>query len=180
MDYSIVTISGLPGSGTSTASSKLRTRLNWSYVNAGQIFRVLAKEANMTLNEFGARAETDPNIDRELDKKMIRYAKKGEPIVMEGRLVGWMTLQKKIPALRVWLEATISTRASRLSLREGDSQALSNMKVREESELKRYKDFHDIDLQDLSIYNLVISTDIHSADEVAKKIQAGLSGEDEC
>ena len=82
--------------------------------------------------------------------------------------------------MRVWLEATISTRASRLSLREGDSQALRNMKVREESELKRYKDFHDIDLQDLSIYNLVISTDIHSADEVVKKIQAGLSGEAEC
>jgi predicted cytidylate kinase len=180
MDYSIVTISGLPGSGTSTASTKLRTRLNWSYVNAGQIFRVLAKEANMTLNEFGARAETDPTIDRELDKKMIRYAEKGEPIVMEGRLVGWMTLQKKIPALRVWLEATVSTRASRLSLREGDSKALRNMKVREESELKRYKDFHDIDLQDMSIYDLVISTDFHSADEVAKKIQAGLSGDDKC
>ena len=95
MDYSIVTISGLPGSGTSTASSKLRTRLNWSYVNAGQIFRVLAKEANLTLNEFGARAEIDPTIDRELDKKMIRYAKKGESTVMEGRLVGWMTLQKE-------------------------------------------------------------------------------------
>jgi len=180
MDYSIVTISGLPGSGTSTASTKLRTRLNWSYVNAGQIFRMLAKEADMTLNEFGARAETDPTIDRELDKKMIRYAEKGEPVVMEGRLVGWMTLQKKIPALRVWLEATISTRASRLSLRESDSQALSNMKVREESELKRYKDFHNIDLQDLSIYDIVISTDFHSADEVAKKIQAGLSGEDKC
>ncbi len=180
MDYSIVTISGLPGSGTSTASTKLRTRLNWSYDNAGQIIRVLAKEANMTLNEFGARAETDPTIDRELDKKMIRYAEKGEPIVMEGRLVGWMTLQKKIPALRVWLEATVSTRASRLSLREGDSQALRNMKVREESELKRYKDFHDIDLQDMSIYDLVISTDFHSADEVAKKIQAGLSGDDKC
>ena len=180
MDYSIVTISGLPGSGTSTASTKLRTRLNWSYVNAGQIFRMLAKEADMTLNEFGARAETDPTIDRELDKKMIRYAEKGEPVVMEGRLVGWMTLQKKIPALRVWLEATISTRASRLSLRESDSQALSNMKVREESELKRYKDFHNIDLQDLSIYDIVISTDFHSADEVAKKIQAGLSGEDRC
>ena len=180
MDYSIVTISGLPGSGTSTASTKLRTSLNWSYVNAGQIFRMLAKEANMTLNEFGARAETNPTIDRELDKKMIRYAEKGEPIVMEGRLVGWMTLQKKIPALRVWLEATISTRASRLSLREGDSQALSNMKVREESELKRYKDFHDIDLQDMSIYDLVISTELHPADEVVKKIQAGLSGDDKC
>ncbi|MEE3234124.1 MAG: cytidylate kinase family protein [Candidatus Latescibacterota bacterium] len=180
MDYSIVTISGLPGSGTSTASSKLRTRLNWSYVNAGQIFRVLAKEANMTLNEFGIRAESDPTIDRELDKKMIRYAEKGEPIIMEGRLVGWMTLRNKIPALRVWLEATNSTRADRLSLREGDTQALVNMKMREESELKRYKIFHDIDLQDLSIYDLVINTEFHSADEVVTRIQAGLAGDAKC
>ena len=180
MKYLIVTISGLPGSGTSTASSKLSSNLNWSYINAGEIFRALADEADMTLHQFGNRAETDPAIDIDLDEKMIRYAETTAPLVMEGRLVGWMTLKKKIPALRVWLEAAISTRVNRLSLREGDSQALYNMKMREASELKRYKDFHKIDLQDLSIYDLVINTGSYSADEVVTKIRSKLIGDVNC
>ncbi len=180
MKFSLVTISGLPGSGTSTASSKLSSNLNWSYINAGEIFRALADEADMTLHQFGNRAETDPTIDRNLDKKMIRYAEKSASLVMEGRLVGWMTAKKKIPALRVWLEAAISTRVNRLSLRERDSQALENMKTREQSELKRYKDFHQIDLQDLSIYDLVINTDSYSVDQVVTKIQHRLIGDVNC
>ena len=180
MKYSIVTLSGLPGSGTSTTSDKLSDKLSWSYINAGEIFRELAKAANMDLNEFGAHAETDPTIDLELDEKMISYAEKGDPIIMEGRLVGWMTLQKEIIALRVWLEADISVRANRLALREADSNALDKMKVREESEIKRYRDFHDIDLRDLSIYDLVIDTEFNSVDEVVSKIQDRLAGESIC
>ena len=99
---------------------------------------------------------------------------------MEGRLVGWMTLQKEIIALRVWLEADISVRANRLALREADSNALDKMKVREESEIKRYRDFHDIDLRDLSIYDLVIDTEFNSVDEVVSKIQDRLAGESNC
>ena len=38
----IITVSGLPGSGTSTACGQLAARLGWVYVDAGQIFRQLA------------------------------------------------------------------------------------------------------------------------------------------
>ena len=62
----IITVSGLPGSGTSTVCSHLCTRLGWSYVNAGQIFRRLALESGLNLAEFGQRAEADGRIDRQI------------------------------------------------------------------------------------------------------------------
>ena len=91
MSNSIVTISGLPGSGTSTACALLRDKLGWSYVNAGQIFRDLAREAGLSLADFGRRAEGDASIDRALDARMVEIAqtaRSGQPIILEGRVTG--------------------------------------------------------------------------------------------
>ena len=55
----IITVSGLPGSGTSTACDTLCEKLGWAYVNAGRIFRELAEESGLSLAEFGERAEVD-------------------------------------------------------------------------------------------------------------------------
>ena len=43
-----------PGVEQAITSDKLSDKLSWSYINAGEIFRELAKAANMDLNEFGA------------------------------------------------------------------------------------------------------------------------------
>ena len=48
-----ITISGHPGSGTSTLVSGLVNHFNWRYLNGGQVFRDEAKLRNMTLEEFG-------------------------------------------------------------------------------------------------------------------------------
>ena len=157
----IITVSGLPGSGTSTACDKLCAELGWSYINAGQIFRQLATESRMSLAEFGERAEADGSIDRELDERMIAQAQAQAPIVVEGRLTGWMAHRRQLTALKVWLEATVEIRAERVGQRESKSaaQALEELNVREASEAKRYELFHQIDFADLSIYDLVINTD---------------------
>ena len=52
----VLSVSGLPGSGTSTACQRLRRELGWFYANAGQVFRELAAEAGLSLAAFGARA----------------------------------------------------------------------------------------------------------------------------
>ena len=62
----IITVSGLPGSGTSTACDHLCTGLGWAYVNAGELFRQLAQESGLSLAEFGRQAEVDGRIDRQL------------------------------------------------------------------------------------------------------------------
>ena len=48
-----ITVSGLPGSGTTSLSRYLAERQGFSMISAGEVFRQLAKEHNMELAEFG-------------------------------------------------------------------------------------------------------------------------------
>ena len=157
----IITVSGLSGSGTSTACETLCEKLGWAYVNAGRIFRELAEESGLSLAEFGERAEVDGRIDRQLDERILVQAKNQAPIVVEGRLTGWMAYRSGLAALKVWLAATPEVRAERVAQRESKSaaQALEELRAREGSEARRYEEFHQIDISDLSIYDVLIETE---------------------
>jgi len=176
MKASILTISGLPGSGTSTACALLRDRLGWSYVNAGEIFRALAREAGLSLAEFGQRAEEDASIDRALDARMVETARAEQPIILEGRVTGWMATRSELSAVKIWLEAAGETRAQRVGERDGETAAaaLEKMRVREASEAQRYRQHHDIEIGDQSIYDLVIDSALWPPNEIVQQIEARL------
>jgi cytidylate kinase len=172
----IISVSGLPGSGTSTVCQRLSERLGWHYVDAGQIFRQLAAEAGASLAEFGRRAEADGHIDRELDARMVEMARQREGIILEGRLTGWMTYRHDLSALKVWLKASTETRAARVGKRDGQSleQTLQEMVERQNSEHQRYAEHHGIEIGDLSIYDLIIDTEAVPPAQVAAQIIAAL------
>jgi len=171
---SIITVSGLPGSGTTTACTRLAGRLGWPHVNAGQIFRQLAAEAGVSLAEYGRRAEADGRIDRELDARMVATARLLGRAVMEGRLTGWMAHRHALPALKVWFHAPVEVRAARVGQRDRQplAEAVAAMQERERSEATRYRAFHAIDIGDLSFYDLIVDTQSHSA---ARAVEAILS-----
>jgi cytidylate kinase len=167
----LITLSGLPGSGTTTSARLVCHDLDLDHVTAGMIFRNLAVERNMTLEEFSKYAEEHPEVDWELDRRMVNRAKDGE-VVLEGRLTAWMMERENIEALKVWLTAPEEIRAERVAQREGltKDQALEANRTREKSERKRYQDIYEIDLTDLSVYDLQIDTHKHEPDEVEEQI----------
>jgi predicted cytidylate kinase len=181
MKIGIVTVSGLPGSGTSTTCKLLSERLGWAYVDAGQIFRHLAREAGLSLAEFGRRAEADGTIDRQLDARMVEVGRGQAPVILEGRLTGWMARRHGLEALKVWLEASPQVRARRVAGRDGQTleQARKAMEERQVSETRRYQEHHGIDLGDLSLYDLVIDTGRCKAPKVVREILARLPEEEE-
>ena len=67
----LVTISGLPGSGTTTAGRLLADALGWEFQSSGELFRSMASARGVSLAEFGALAESDERIDRELDERAV-------------------------------------------------------------------------------------------------------------
>jgi len=168
----MVTVSGLPGSGTTTACALLQQGLGWEHVNAGAIFRQLAAEAGLDVVAFGLRAEADPSTDRTLDQRMVALARARGQVILEGRLTGWMALRHGLPALRCWLAAPVDVRAERVSRRDGQplAEAVEQMRQREESERRRYLAFHAIDYADLSIYDLVLDTAECSPQAVADQV----------
>lgn len=172
----IITISGLAGSGTTTVCDRLCARLGWAYVNAGAVFRGLAQEAGLSLAELGRRAEADGCIDRQLDRRLVAQARERAPVVVEGRVTGWMAQRHQLPALKVWLQAALAVRAERVGQREGKplAQALAETREREASEAQRFAAHHQIVLSDLSVYDLVVDTECCDPQAACARILACL------
>ncbi len=164
----LITISGLSGSGKSSAAKGLSAKIGVPTVDIGQIFRRMAKEHGMDVVTFGPYAEKHPEIDRKLDAAMIRKVKRAGDIILQGRLAGHMTAREGMEAVRIWIAASARTRASRVSRREGVPyrQALSEISQRDRDNRIRYKRTYGLDLNDLSVYDIVVQTDRLSIEEV--------------
>ena len=162
-----ITISGNPGSGKSTVGRLLSNKIGLKYVYSGEIFRKTAKKYSMSLEEFGSYCEKHKEIDKELDDYQLEILQKGN-VIVEGRIAGWIAHRNNIPALKVILNTDIETRAGRIVNREsGDNEKRKQeMLNRERSEALRYKNYYNIDLKDITIYDLVIDSTEKTPEEI--------------
>jgi cytidylate kinase len=175
----LVTISGLPGAGTSTVARAVAERLGLDHLDGGTAFRALAAERGLSLAEFGALAEVDDTIDLALDRRLAERATEGD-VVLESRLSGWIATNAGLDALRVWIECDARERARRVAGREGadlDAAVAANG-AREASEAARYLAYYGIDLADRSVYDLVVDSTAIPPEAVVSAIlrRAGVSG----
>ncbi len=152
----LITISGPAGSGKTTVARGLSRQLGFTHVSVGDVFRELAKERGMTLEEFSKYAEDHPDVDALIDHKQLELARRFRDVVVDGRLSGWILNGD----IAVWLNGALEIRAQRIAQREGVDYelALNETAMRDKSEGKRYRAFYDIDLNNLNIYSLVIDT----------------------
>ncbi|MDF0590910.1 (d)CMP kinase [Candidatus Methanocrinis natronophilus] len=151
----IITISGLPGTGTSTLARHLSKELKIPWVNSGELFRNIAAERGVSLAELGRSAEAGPEIDYLIDDAQRAQAAKSGG-VFEGRLSGHILDAD----LKILLKTDKMVRAERIAAREKKlvEDALRESRVREESEARRYEKYYNIDINDSSVYDLVIDT----------------------
>ncbi len=167
----VITVSGKPGSGKSTVAELLHEKLGISYVYSGMIFRKTAKEYKMSLEDFGRFCEKNSKVDEELDEKQVNILKKGN-VILEGRLAGWLAYKNNISSFKIFIDADLKTRVNRIVNREtGDLEKRKKELVeRERSESTRYKKYYNIDLDDTSIYDLVVDSADKTPDDIVNLI----------
>jgi cytidylate kinase len=172
----LITISGLPGAGTSTVARLVAETLGLERVDGGTVFRMMAAERNLDVGEFSRVAEGDAEIDLELDQRLAERVRVGD-VVLESRLAGWIATNEAVPATRVWIDAAENERALRVAAREGIEQAaaLAANQAREASERRRYRTYYGIDLDARSVYDLVIDSTTAEPEEIAKSIVGAAS-----
>ncbi len=163
----IVTIGGPIGSGKTTVASAIAKHFEFQHISAGIIFREMAKESGLNLEEFSTLAESDDSFDHRVDSRQKELASEGSAVV-DGRLSGRLIDAE----IKIWLTAPFDLRADRVAKREGIelAQAKSDINKREKSEVTRYKKIYNIDLYDLSHYDMVLNTALWSAEGVIKII----------
>ena len=164
----IITIGGLAGTGTTTAAQLLSEKMGIDYISAGYVFREMAREHNMSVLEFSAFAEGNDDIDKEIDKRQAELAKSADNLIVEGRLSAYFVEAD----LKLWLVTPFDIRSSRIAERESKSVEVASEEIisREKSEALRYKDIHNIDISNMSIYDLIINTGTFDPEKVSEII----------
>lgn len=159
----IVTIGGLHGTGKTTYAAVLSAKLGLRHVSAGQLFRNITKEHSRSLSEMSLKAVESDEIDRLVDERIRAEAKKGN-VVIDGLLAAWMA--RDLAHLKICLVAPENVRIERIAKRDNCSpqNAREETLFREELERRRFKRHYAIDIDDLSIYNLILDTGLLSPD----------------
>ncbi len=167
----LVTVSGPPGSGTTTTAEHLAARLGIELVPGGEVFRAMAAERGMSLPEFGRYAAEHPEVDVELDSRLADRARRGD-VIIESRLAAWIARNEGLRAVTVYVTCSPEERARRVARREGTSpeRALADNAERERVERERYLALYGIDVDDLSVFDLVLDSGELSPDELAERI----------
>ena len=166
-----ITISGSPGSGTTTVAKLLEKKTGLTFIYSGDIFRKMAKKYNMSLEEFGSYCETHKEVDEELDRYQLEILKKGN-VIVEGRIAGWIAHLNNISAVKVFIHADLEIRVERVIQREEGKteQRKQEIQKREKSEAIRYKNYYNIDINDTSIYDLSIDSANKPPEEIVDMI----------
>lgn len=167
----VVTIGGLHGTGKSTYARMIAKQLKLRYVSAGQLFRDLAKEKGISLEELSSQAAKSPEIDRLIDERSAAEAAKGDTVI-EGQLAAWMA--KDRAQVRIYLKASDDARIARIARRDHLDHETAHKQTLEREELQRdrYKRYYGIDTDDLSLYNVVVDTSDRSVESTSSELMS--------
>jgi len=172
-----ITISGLPGSGTSTLVRRLCDSRLMTALNGGDVFRDEASKRGLSVASFSELCKSEPAVDYALDERLIEsMTESNGPDIIESRLAGWWAYREKIECHRVWIEVDIQERLRRVAKREGDDlRQLEESIIREKADRQRYLRLYDIDILSMEPYTTVIDSTNLTVNEVVEAVEEALN-----
>jgi len=172
----IITISGKPGSGKSSTADKVAEILGYTRHSSGDMVRKILATNKMTLEEYNENAETDHNLDAEVDEK-LRALRDKKDIVVDSRLgfywipesfKVYLDLDMDLATVRIYKDAVSNNMRSSVGTSSTSLDAVSTQ-VRERmlDEQNRFRKLYGIDPYDQSHFDFVIDTSRQNPQSVA-------------
>lgn len=137
--------------------------MGYEHFSSGDLFRKIAAERGLSIEEINRVAETQEEIDRSVDELLVKLGKEKNDLVIDSRMAfHWIP-----DSFKVFLDVNLETAAQRafrdiqlhgrvtqtgVSLEE----VLAKTAARMESEMKRYKKLYDVDCTDQRKFDLVV------------------------
>lgn len=174
-----ITITGNLGSGKSSVAKILKER-GYEYSSTGNIFRQLAMEKGLSVEEFNkqvneAASRGDHSVDKMIDDTTTRISEEQDNVVFDSRLA-WHFASKSFKVFIITDIDEASRRVFHDSQRANSESYASQAECRkalinrQKLETVRYKEIYDIDYYDMSNYNLVIESTSAAPDVIAQEI----------
>lgn len=177
-----IAISGLSGCGNSSISSIVAGKMGLKRIN--YTFRDVAVEEGLSLEQLQQKALKTSDYDLKLDRKLVEYALKNDGVIA-SRLAVWLDDEKLLKRVgikdkpvfdfKIWLDASLEVRASRIARREGKTigKAVEESRLRDEENASRYEKLYGIKMSEYRKINGIIVVDTEefsSAEKVAEKV----------
>ena len=165
--HMIITVSGPHGTGKSTYAARIAHALRLRHVSAGVLFRKIAREKSLSLEDLGSRALENSSIDKVVDERTVKEAEDGN-VVVDGQLAGWVLKDKA--DLRIFLTAPEPVRLERIARRDKIDvhHAKAQTEQRESVQSERYLRHYGFHVEDRSIYHLILDTSLGSIEDTAR------------
>ncbi|MGD6809397.1 MAG: cytidylate kinase family protein [Candidatus Bathyarchaeia archaeon] len=171
----ILCISGMAGTGKSTLSKKIAKRYSLKCYSGGDALKELAKDAGYEITgegwwespdglNFLEKRVKNPQFDKEVDSKLLGYAKLGN-VLLDSWTMPWLLKD----GFKIWLMASLDKRAARVAERDKMpvEQAYAVLKEKEAQTKAIYKKLYGFNLgEDFVPFNFILDTDNLNADQV--------------
>lgn len=162
----IITISGVPGSGKTSAGKIVAEKLGLRFYSIGGLRAKMAEERGITIDELNAIGERDHTTDLDVDAYQKKLGETEDDVIIEGRL-SWHFIPN---SFKIFLDCDRDEAARRIYLakqqggRSDEADYVSVEDARERldermaSDTRRYQAIYGVNYQDPSQYDLVIDT----------------------
>ena len=176
----VISICGPSGAGKGTLGKFIAEQLNIKCYSAGDFFRNLAEEKGLTVEELSEQAdkETDLEVDRRTLEKGLN-----EDCVIESRISAWVL--GSYADLSIYVTADLEERARRVledlenrgneDAGKSFEEAKETIRKRDEDNDKRYTEYYGIDMNDTSIFDIVIDNTEMSIEEQEELVEKALN-----
>ncbi len=168
----IITIAGNVGAGKTALAERLASELGYESFSMGAIFRGMAEEKGMSIEEFYKALERDPGLERETDARQKAFMHAHDTIVVQGRISWYFAGRSPFRTFNIFLAVDPTTGAARAGARRENAgknprELLEANAERERNEKERYRTLYGIeDAASQEHYDLVIDTSALTEDEV--------------
>ncbi len=175
----IITISGTPGAGKTTAAKLLAKKLKFKFYSMGDVRGKFATDRGMTIDQLNELGMKEAWTDKKVDEYQAKLAKKEDNFVLESRL-GWFFIPKSI---KIYMDVDEEVGAKRIfkapTKQRKDEPKYKSVKElqkaiknRVKHDLARYRKYYgkSSDFTNKSNFDLLIDTTNNTQQQTVNQI----------
>jgi cytidylate kinase len=172
----IITIGGHVGAGKTTLAARLANTLGYDELYMGGIFRDMARERGIAIEEFYAALKRDPKLEQSVDERQSKMMQEHDNLVVQGRIAWFFAKGSPFTVFNVFLAVDPGVGAERSGKRPENAgrsikELASANRERMQNEIERYRSLYGINnFLDPGHYDFMLDTTEMDETQVLGKI----------